>query len=71
MIGLPKDTARSLRDFLGGAALIFDFAGTLTWRHVSTVRHPTDADALAADWDLWATTCAGLWAVTRSSRPAQ
>lgn len=52
-----------LGDFLGGAALIFDFAGTLTWRHISTVHNPTDADALAADWDAvgddlrWAMSC--------------
>ena len=51
----PDRTAEAQRsplgDFLSGAALIFDFAGTLSRRHVSTVRHPTDADALAADWD--------------------
>ena len=60
-----------LRDFLGGAALIFDFAGTLTWRHVSTVRHATDADALAADWDAVGDDL--RWAMGRhpSSRPAQ
>lgn len=52
-----------LSDFLGGAALIFDFVGTYTWRHISTVHHPTDADALAADWDAvgndlrWAMHC--------------
>ncbi len=40
-----------LGDFLVGAALIFDFAGMLGWRSVSTVQNPTDADALAADWD--------------------
>ncbi len=52
-----------LGDFLGGAALIFDFVGTSAGRHISTVHHPTDADALAADWDAvgndlrWAMHC--------------
>lgn len=39
-----------LRDFLRGAALIFDFDGALSRRRLSTVQNPTDADALAADW---------------------
>ena len=59
----PERHRSPLGDFLGGAALIFDFTGTLTRRHISTVYHPTDADALAADWDAvgddlhWAMGC--------------
>ncbi len=49
--GADEGQSSPLRDFLGGAALIFDFAGVLGWRSVSTVENPTDADALAADWD--------------------
>ena len=40
-----------LRDFLRGVALIFDFEGNLSRRGLSTVQNPTDADALAADWN--------------------
>ena len=46
-----EDPGSTLGDYLGGVALIFDFLGSLGWRTISTVRHPTDADALAADWD--------------------
>ena len=41
-----------LRDFLRGAALIFDFRGSLGQRDISTVRYPSDSDRLAEDW--WA-----------------
>ena len=60
-----------LGDCLSGAALIFDFAGTLAWRHVSTVQNATDADALAADWDAVGDDL--RWAMGRhpSNRPAQ
>ena len=40
-----------LRDLLRGAALIFDFGGTLGRRRISTVRTLSDADRLAADWN--------------------
>ncbi|WP_420435858.1 hypothetical protein [Candidatus Poriferisodalis sp.] len=46
-------TRRSpLRDFLHGAALIFDFGGRLGRRGITTTRHPSDASRLEADW--WA-----------------
>ncbi|MCY4421786.1 MAG: hypothetical protein OXC06_01810 [Acidimicrobiaceae bacterium] len=57
------DPGSTLGDYLGGVALIFDFVGSLARRPISTVRHPTDADALAADWDAvgrdlhWAMRC--------------
>ena len=72
VIGPTRDPSRHraaerhrspLGDFLSGAALIFDFTGTRTWRHVSTMQYPTDAAALAADWDAvgddlqWAMNC--------------
>lgn len=41
---------RPPRGFLRGAALIFDFSGSLSRRNLSTVRYPSDADRLAADW---------------------
>lgn len=41
-----------LRDFLHGAALIFDFRGNLGQRDISTVRCPSDRDRIAEDW--WA-----------------
>lgn len=41
---------RPLRDFLGGAALIFDFTGNFGWSRVSTRRNAADGDALAGDW---------------------
>lgn len=45
------DAKRSpLRDFLRGAALIFDFDGGLSRRRISTNRYATDAEALASDW---------------------
>ena len=58
-------------DFFEGAALIFDFTGTITWRQVSTVQYPTDADALAADWDAVGDDL--RWAMSRhpSHRPTQ
>lgn len=50
--GLPVRSRRSpLRDCLRGAALIFDFTGSLSRRRISTKQYDTDADALAADWD--------------------
>lgn len=51
--GPPVRTRRSpLGDYLRGAALIFDFTGSLSRRRISTMRYATDADALAADWDV-------------------
>lgn len=47
---LARSRRSPARAYLRGAALIFDFAGTLSRRQTSTVRHRTDADALAADW---------------------
>ena len=60
----------TLADYLGGAALIFDFVGSLARRPISTVQHPTDADALAADWDAVGNDL--HWAMRRhpSNRPA-
>lgn len=50
--GRPARSRRSaVGDYLRGAALIFDFTGSLSRRRISTLRYPTDADALAADWD--------------------
>lgn len=40
------------RDFLDGAALIFDFMGKHGRRRISTARCPSDEDRMAADW--WA-----------------
>ena len=40
-----------LKNFLRGAALIFDFGSTLGRRRISTVRTPSDADRLASDWN--------------------
>lgn len=60
---VAKDPGSTLGDYLGGVALIFDFWGSLGRRTISTVQHPTDADALAADWDAvgrdlhWAMRC--------------
>ena len=47
---VPEARRSALADFLRGAALIFDFDGCLSRRRLSTLRHDTDADALAADW---------------------
>ena len=41
---------RPLRDYLSGAALIFDFTGSFGWSRVSTRRNVADGDALAGDW---------------------
>lgn len=59
-----------LGDFLSGAALIFDFTGSHTWRHVSTMHYPSDADALGADWDAVGDDM--RWAMNRhpSNQPA-
>ena len=48
---VAEDPGSTFGDYLGGVALIFDFVGSLARRPISTVQHPTDADALAADWD--------------------
>ncbi|MDE0497809.1 MAG: hypothetical protein OXH86_10680 [Acidimicrobiaceae bacterium] len=46
-------TRRSLlRDFMDGAALIFDFGGKRGQRNISTARCPSDAERMAEDW--WA-----------------
>ena len=47
---LVESRRRPFWDFLGGASVIFDFAGTLTWPRVSTMKYRTDAEALAGDW---------------------
>lgn len=49
--GTSESRRSPLRDFLRGAALIFDFGGTIGPSQISTVRNPSDADRLAADWD--------------------
>jgi hypothetical protein len=48
----PRTVAqrRPLRDFLDGAALIFDFTGSFGWSRVSTGRNAAGGDALAGDW---------------------
>ena len=43
---------RPLRDFLSGAALIFDFTGSFGWSRVSTRRSARDGEALAGDWAI-------------------
>ena len=60
-----------LRDFLRGAALIFDFGGTIGRRRISTARNPSDADRLAEDWNAVGQDLRRAMGSHPSHRPAQ
>lgn len=60
-----------LKDFLRGAALIFDFGGTIGRRRISTVQTPSDAERLAADWNAVGQDLRRAMGSQPSNRPAQ
>ena len=41
----------TMRDYLRGVACIFDVTGSLSRHRISTMRHDTDTEVLAEDWD--------------------
>ena len=69
--GATEARRSPLRDFLRGAAHIFDFGGTLGRRRISTVRTPSDADRLAADWNAVGQDLRRAMGSHPSHRPAQ
>ncbi len=69
--GATEARRSPLRDFLRGAALIFDFGGTSGRRRISTARIPSDADRLASDWNAVGEDLRRAMGSRPSHRPAQ